>query len=77
VTTIEQVHAICRGCHLCDAGSEPVRGLLPLTLVFRCPTCRRFVPWCFGAADDRPDDCDACWGAAHSNHDAAPAAREA
>jgi hypothetical protein len=30
-------------------------------LVYQCPCCLRFVPWCFGAGDDMPDLCDDCW----------------
>jgi|ETNvirnome_2_300_1030623.scaffolds.fasta_scaffold00700_8 hypothetical protein len=26
-----------------------------------CAECRATVGWCFGAADDMPDACDACW----------------
>ena len=28
---------------------------------YRCRTCKRRVPWCFGAADQHPHDCDDCW----------------
>lgn len=81
MTTVEQIRAICGGCFLCavdtpaSAATERL-GLLPFTLIYRCPTCRRFVPWCYGAADDMPEDCDRCWDAAHATRDdAAPAAR--
>jgi len=33
---------------------------------YTCPGCLRFVPWCFGAADDAPELCDDCWGAKHA-----------
>ena len=32
---------------------------------YACATCRQTVGWCFGAADDMPDDCDICWLASH------------
>lgn len=28
---------------------------------FKCSVCKTMQPWCFGAADDMPDACDACW----------------
>jgi hypothetical protein len=37
------------------------RKVLAFTLRFLCPRCRRRVPWCFGAADSRPELCDDCW----------------
>lgn len=30
---------------------------------YTCPGCLRFVPWCYGAADDAPELCDECWAA--------------
>lgn len=27
---------------------------------YKCATCKRFVPWCCGADDEYPDDCDDC-----------------
>lgn len=47
--------AICRN----DLGKQVVR-------LYLCPGCTRLVPWCFGAADDRPELCDDCWCEAHS-----------
>jgi hypothetical protein len=32
---------------------------------FSCPGCLRFVPECFGAADDIPEVCDDCWRVLH------------
>ena len=32
---------------------------------FKCQSCWRVIPWCFGADDDMPYDCDDCWGIAH------------
>lgn len=32
---------------------------------YRCKWCKRWVPWCFGAADDLPLHCDDCWVKAH------------
>ena len=33
--------------------------------VYLCPRCRRFFPWCQGAAsEDNPEFCDDCWAAA-------------
>ena len=30
--------------------------------VYLCPRCRRFFPWCQGAAsEDNPEFCDDCW----------------
>ena len=30
--------------------------------VYMCPGCRRFWPWCQGAAsEDNPEFCDDCW----------------
>jgi len=49
----------------CQCGGA-ICGESPLgPMLYRCATCRRLVPWCFGAADDRPDECDDCWAAAH------------
>ncbi len=28
---------------------------------YKCQTCGRSVPWCFGAADAMPGSCDDCW----------------
>lgn len=28
---------------------------------YTCPGCLRFVPYCFGAADDLGHLCDNCW----------------
>ena len=28
---------------------------------YKCRGCRRWVPWCFGAADNLPHHCDDCW----------------
>ncbi len=69
--TIQQVHAICRGCCFCavdtPANAQIERlGMLPFTLLYRCRTCHRLRPWCDGAVDDLPDDCDWCWDAAHN-----------
>ena len=36
---------------------EPARP--PAT--YRCPTCRRWWPWCVGGADEAPEICDECW----------------
>lgn len=33
--------------------------------IYQCAGCRRWVGWCFGAADDMPDHCDDCWSKAH------------
>ena len=76
--TIEAMHALCSGCCLCavdtPASAQAERlGLLPLNLIYRCRTCLRFVPWCIGAADDRPDDCDDCWARAHAQSEGAAA----
>lgn len=27
---------------------------------YTCPGCRRFVPWCFGSADEHAELCDDC-----------------
>lgn len=36
--------------------------------VYMCPSCRRFFPWCHGAAsDDNPEFCDDCWAAARGD----------
>lgn len=36
--------------------------------VYLCPRCRRFFPWCQGAAsDDNPEFCDDCWAAARGD----------
>lgn len=53
------VPCTCRGS-ICrnTAGDKVAR-------VFRCAGCKRFVPWCFGAADDLPDHCDDCWAKRH------------
>jgi len=29
---------------------------------YTCPRCKRFVPFCYGAADDHSELCDDCWG---------------
>lgn len=76
--SIEDVHALCGGCHLCavdtPATAQAERlGLLPFTLIYRCRTCLRFRPACEGAADDLPDDCDECWAKAHPELDGAAA----
>ncbi len=31
--------------------------------LFLCWGCDRFVGWCLGAADDKPNHCDECWAA--------------
>lgn len=31
-----------------------------------CASCQRWVPWCYGSADDMPEHCDGCWAAAHT-----------
>lgn len=28
---------------------------------YRCSKCKRYVHWCFGAADRHPSRCDDCW----------------
>lgn len=33
--------------------------------VYHCKGCDRWVPWCYGGADDLPDHCDDCWAEAH------------
>ncbi len=38
---------------------KPPRGKRSLT--YQCKACRRRICWCNGAADDRPNHCDACW----------------
>lgn len=46
---------------------SPVTGRdLAFTLRYKCPGCKRRVPWCFGAADDLPELCDDCWRKAHA-----------
>lgn len=53
------VQCQCRG-EMCRRSPISRRGLA-FTLRFLCARCRRRVPWCFGAADDRPELCDDCW----------------
>jgi hypothetical protein len=56
------VQCTCGGelCRRSSTGSE-----LAYTKRYRCLKCRRYVPWCFGAADDKPELCDDCWAEAH------------
>lgn len=41
---------------ICDYTPNPIG-----PPVYLCPSCRRFFPWCRGAASDRPELCDDCW----------------
>lgn len=36
---------------------------VPCQRRFRCDACGRSKPWCFGAYDEAPGRCDACWSA--------------
>ena len=47
-----------------DLGWYPARRPTMGPLLYRCPGCRRLVPWCLGAADDKPELCDDCWAEA-------------
>lgn len=49
---------ICRGTFQLERG-------MPCQ-TFRCSGCRKFVPWCDGAADDQPEFCTPCWNKAHN-----------
>lgn len=45
-----------RACQICAAGEcEEHR-------TFLCPHCKLICSWDFGAADDRPELCNDCWG---------------
>lgn len=37
--------------------------------VYLCKGCSRWVPWCYGGADDLPEHCDDCWAEAHEKKD--------
>lgn len=42
--------------------------------VYMCPRCRRFFPWCQGAAsEDNPEFCDDCWADAADAREGATA----
>ena len=43
---------LCYDDRLADFPDEPMR--------FICASCKRTVPWCFGAAGDDEESCDAC-----------------
>lgn len=38
-------------------------------MVFTCDLCERLMPWCMGAADDRPDVCDECYASIEALED--------
>lgn len=45
------------GGGVCDFMANPIG-----PPVYLCPGCRRFFPWCQGAAsEDNPEFCDDCW----------------
>ena len=54
------VQCECNGkiCRISPSGRK-----LAFTLRYTCPGCKRPVPWCFGAADNKPELCDDCWDA--------------
>jgi hypothetical protein len=56
--TLHQIHDGAVDCH-CGDCDHP--GYTRLYRYFMCPTCKRLMPWCWGAANGRPDDCDDCW----------------
>ena len=43
----------------CGSGFAPIRDGSRCKLYW-CRGCRRWVPWCYGAADARPALCDGC-----------------
>lgn len=52
----------CNGNNCGGRGCVPLRGRkMPTRMLFKCASCRRWVPWSFGAAGDQPDVCDDCW----------------
>lgn len=72
---------------VCEAGADPRvrshrRADTPLGIcdytpsplgppVYLCPGCRRFFPWCQGAAsEDNPEFCDDCWAKARGTEGA-------
>lgn len=53
---------VANSLRLCQGDSYDENPDSALTCrVFRCASCGRYVPWSYGASDDMPDVCDACW----------------
>ena len=80
---IETIRLLC----VCAAGTDPrdrryqrrdaalgICDYTPSPLgppVYLCPGCRRFFPWCQGAAsEDNPELCDDCWAKARGTEGA-------
>jgi hypothetical protein len=51
-------------CGLCGLPEE-LQDLDDGDRMYECATCKRLVPWCYGAADKMPDSCDCCWVATY------------
>lgn len=47
----------------CDWPSDDCAGSVDCAScpLFLCESCAEMRPWCFGADDNCPDDCDDCW----------------
>lgn len=54
-------HCQCGRCGL----PEELQNLDDGDRLYECATCKRSVPFCYGAADAMLDSCDDCWFATY------------
>lgn len=51
-------------CGLCGLPEE-LQDLDDGDRLYECATCKRLVPFCYGADDAMPESCDDCWVAVY------------